>query len=160
MIKEARKLINICKVHKLKLSIAESCTGGLICSSIVSIPFASAVFDFGITTYSNESKNKFLKIPKTTLTKHGAVSKKTAELMVISLLKVSKADFCIATTGIAGPSGGTKFKPVGLVYHSFLFRNKKVIVKKNIYKGNRNEIRKRAAKYCLEKSFDIIKSSV
>lgn len=110
MNKKAKNLINICKKNKLKLSLAESCTGGMICSSLVSIPSSSLVFQCGIVSYSNTSKNKILKVPYSVLNKYGAVSKITAELMVRGLYNLSKADLCMGITGIAGPSGGTKKK--------------------------------------------------
>ena len=160
MKEKTQKFLNICIKNNLKISLAESCTGGMVSSAIVSIPLASSVFQYGLITYSNESKSKLLQVPKSILIKHGAVSKQTAESMVKGLFNLSKADFCIAITGIAGPSGGTKNKPVGLVYHSFLLKNKSPIVKKKLYLGNRNLIRKSATAYCLEKSFAIISSSI
>ena len=157
---KAQKLLTICIKNNLKISLAESCTGGMVSSEIVSIPSASSVFQYGLITYSNEAKRKLLQVPRSILIKHGAVSKQTAETMVQRLFYLSKADFCIAITGIAGPSGGTKNKPVGLVYHSFLLKNRNPIVKKKIYLGNRNLIRRSATAYCLEKSFAIISSSI
>ena len=160
MNKKAKNLINICKKNKLKLSLAESCTGGMICSSLVSIPSSSLVFQCGIVSYSNSSKNKILKVPNSVLNKYGAVSKITAELMVRGLYNLSKADLCMGITGIAGPSGGTKKKPVGLVYHSFLLKNTKLIVKKKIHLGTRSLIRKKSTDFCLEQAYNIIKLSV
>ncbi len=160
MIKKAKDLVYLCLKNNITVSVAESCTGGMLSSSIISIPKSSAVFQYGLVTYSNYSKNKFLNIPNSILLKHGAVSKETAELMVINLLKLSSTHFSAAITGIAGPSGGTNIKPVGLVYHSFLYIGKKPIIIKKIYKGNRNSIRKSATIFCLEKSFSVINSFV
>ena len=110
-----------CLIESLKsksklLAVAESCTGGLISSQITKIPGASAVFDTGVVTYSNASKMNFLNLDESLLVKYGAVSSQTAEAMVQGLLKATQADFGIAVTGIAGPSGGTIEKPNGTVY--------------------------------------------
>ena len=160
MIKKAKDLVNLCIKNNITISAAESCTGGMFSSSIVSVPKSSAIFKFGLVTYSNVSKIKFLNIPNSILLNYGAVSKETAKLMVNNLLDLSKSNFCIAITGIAGPSGGTKIKPVGLVYHGFLFKGQKPIIIKKIYGGSRNVIRKSATIFCLEKSFSIIHSFV
>ena len=160
MNKKAKNLITICIKNKLKLSLAESCTGGMVCSSLVSIPSSSLVFQCGIVSYSNTSKNKILRVPKSVLNKYGAVSKVTAELMVRGLYNLSNADLCMGITGIAGPSGGTREKPVGLVYHSFLLKNNKLIIKKKLHLGTRNQIRIKSTDYCLEEAYKIIKLSI
>jgi len=121
---------------KLKISFAESCTGGLLASSITSISGSSKIFNLGLVTYSNQAKIKFLKVNKNIIKKYGAVSYECCSAMVNNLSKISKANINIAITGIAGPNGGTKQKPVGLVYigikkgdktqiNKCLFKNKK-----------------------------------
>ena len=101
---------------KLKISFAESCTGGMLASSVTSINGASKVFNLGLITYSNQAKIKFLKINKNIIKKYGAVSHECCLAMVNNLSKISKAHINVSITGIAGPNGGTKLKPVGLVY--------------------------------------------
>ena len=155
-----KKLVSICIKKKIRINLAESCTGGLICSSIVSVANASKVFELGLITYSNEAKIKLLKIPYEILSKHGAVSRKTAYYMANGLAKYKNIDFSLAITGIAGPSGGTVQKPVGLVYFSFYLRNTKIKVEKKIFKGSRNKIREKAANYAIEKSIEIIELNI
>ena len=109
-------LIKLLTKKKLKLSTAESCTGGLLASLIASVNGASKVFNLGLITYSNQAKIKILKVNKNIIRKYGAVSKECCAAMVINLSKISKANINVSITGIAGPNGGTKQKPVGLVY--------------------------------------------
>ncbi len=154
----ANKFVTCCIKKKISVSIAESCTGGLVSSKIISIAKASKVFKYGIITYTNDSKNHFLKVPIRILKKYGAVSKEVASYMVAGLAKDSQINLSLAITGIAGPSGGSKLKPVGLVYFSFLFKNKNIIVDKKIFKGNRDKIRESAAIYALKRSIDIVNS--
>ena len=116
MKKKLIKLIYLLRKKKLKLAIAESCTGGMLSSAITSVSGSSKVFTFGLVTYSNQSKNRLLKIPKQIIKKHGAVSIQCCFSMVNNLKKISKSNIAISVTGIAGPGGGTKQKPVGLVY--------------------------------------------
>ena len=130
-----KKLILLLKRKKLKLAIAESCTGGKLASAITSVSGASKVFSMGLVTYSNEAKNCILKVPKRILKKHGAVSVQCCLAMVNNLSKISKSKVCISTTGIAGPKGGSKKKPVGLVYIGVKI-GKKVIVNKCNFKNN------------------------
>ena len=131
-----RFLIKKLTKKKLTISFAESCTGGLLASSITSISGASKVFNLGLVTYSNQSKIRVLKVNKKIITKYGAVSHECCSAMVNNLSKISKANINVSITGIAGPSGGTKNKPVGLVYigvkkgakieiNKFLFKSKK-----------------------------------
>ena len=101
---------------KLKISFAESCSGGLLASSITSISGSSKIFNLGLITYSNQAKIKFLKVNKNIIKKYGAVSHECCLAMVDNLSKISKANINVSITGIAGPNGGTKQKPVGLVY--------------------------------------------
>ena len=110
------KIVELLTKKKLTLSFAESCTGGLLASSITSISGSSKVFNMGLVTYSNKAKVKLLRVPKKTIIKYGAVSYETCLSMVKNLSKISKSNISISITGVAGPDGGTKEKPVGLVY--------------------------------------------
>ena len=111
-----KKVVSILRKKKFKLAIAESCTGGLLSSSIASISGASKVFSMGFVTYSNQAKINILKVPKKIIKKYGSVSVQCCLSMVNNLSKISKSKICISVTGIAGPKGGSKKKPVGLVY--------------------------------------------
>ena len=135
---------------KLKISFAESCTGGLLASSITSISGASKVFNIGLVTYSNQAKIRFLKVNKNIIKKYGAVSAECCEAMVKNLAKISKAQINVSVTGIAGPKGGTKNKPVGLVYIG-VKKSNRILVTKNIFKQKtRNSIQKATVKRSLE----------
>ena len=141
-----RKLIK----KKLKISFAESCTGGMLSSSISSIAGASKVFNVGLVTYSNQAKIRILKINKDIIKKYGAVSAECCEAMVKNLAKISKAQINVSVTGIAGPKGGTKNKPVGLVYIG-VKKSNRILVTKNIFKQKtRNSIQKATVKRSLE----------
>ena len=138
----AQKLVKLLSKKKLKISFAESCTGGLLSSSITSISGSSKVFTIGLVTYSNQSKISLLKVNKKTILKHGAVSYETCLSMVKNLSKISKTNISVSVTGIAGPKGGTKQKPVGLVYIG-IKRGNKTIIRKNLFKNkNRYSIQK------------------
>ena len=119
---------------KLKISFAESCTGGMLANSITSISGASKVFNLSLVTYSNHSKIQILKVNKDIINKFGAVSHECCKAMVVNLSKISKANINISITGIAGPGGGTKKKPVGLVYIG-IKKGRKIIISKNIFKS-------------------------
>ena len=135
---------------KLKISFAESCTGGMLASSITSINGASKVFDLGFITYSNQSKIKILKVNKNLIKRYGAVSAECCKAMVINLSKISKANINISVTGIAGPNGGSKKKPVGLVYIG-IKKSGKIIISKNIFKSkNRISIQKATARKAIK----------
>ena len=141
---------------KLKISFAESCTGGLLASSITSINGASKIFSLGFITYSNQAKIKILKVNKNIIKKYGAVSVENCKSMVINLSKISKANINVAVTGIAGPKGGTKKKPVGLVYIG-IKKGNKILISKNIFRSkNRVSIQKLTVK----KAFKIVDSIV
>ena len=149
MKKELIKLIYLLKKKRLKLAIAESCTGGMLSSTITSISGSSKIFTMGLVTYSNESKTSILKVPKKIIQKHGAVSIQCCLSMVNNLSKISKSKVCVSITGIAGPKGGTKQKPVGLVYIG-VKNQKKIIVSKNQFKNNdRSAIQKATVKKAL-----------
>ena len=127
---------------KLNISFAESCTGGMLANSITSIGGASKVFNLSLVTYSNKSKIQILKVNKDIINKFGAVSHECCKAMVVNLSRISKANINVSITGIAGPSGGTKKKPVGLVYIG-VKKGKKIIISKNIFKSkNRIAIQK------------------
>ena len=138
------KLIKKLKQKKLTLSSAESCTGGLVASAIVDIPGASDVFMEGFVTYSNEAKMRSLGVSAGTLKLHGAVSEETAREMAAGACLAANTDAAVSTTGIAGPGGGTKLKPVGLVYIACAL-NGSIDVKELHLKGSRTEIRNAAA---------------
>ena len=142
MKKSAQKLVKLLSKKKLKISFAESCTGGLLSSSITSISGSSKVFTIGLVTYSNQAKIRLLKVNKRTILKHGAVSYETCLSMVKNLSKISKTNISVSVTGVAGPKGGTKQKPVGLVYIG-IKRGNKTIIRKNLFKNkNRYSIQK------------------
>ena len=130
----SKKLINLLKKKKLKISFAESCTGGLLSSIITSNAGSSKVFDLGLVTYSNQAKQKILKVPSKIIKKYGAVSVQCCLSMVNNLSKISKSQINISITGIAGPKGGTRKKPVGLVFIGLKFR-KKIFVNKYLFKN-------------------------
>ena len=111
-----KKVVLTLQRKKIKISIAESCTGGMLSSAITSVSGSSKVFLMGLVTYSNQAKINILKVPKKIIQKHGAVSVQCCLSMVNNLSKISKSKLCISVTGIAGPKGGSKQKPVGLVY--------------------------------------------
>ena len=134
----ANKVVKKLIKKKLKVSFAESCTGGLLSSSITSISGSSKVFNLGLITYSNKAKVDILKVPNKIIKRYGAVSKECCLSMVKNLSKISKANISISITGIAGPNGGTKLKPVGLVYIG-VKKGNKIITKKNLFK-NKNRI--------------------
>ena len=130
------KILKLLTKKRLTLSIAESCTGGLLASSITSFSGSSRVFNMGLVTYSNNAKVKLLKVPKKTITNYGAVSYETCLSMVKNLSKISRSNISISITGVAGPNGGTKEKPVGLVYVG-LKKGSKTIIKKNLFKSKK-----------------------
>lgn len=112
----ARRLLDLCRARGLKIATAESCTGGLVAATLTDIAGSSDVVDRGFVTYSNAAKEAMLGVPAATLKRHGAVSAETAAAMATGALRASQADLSVAITGVAGPGGGSKEKPVGLVY--------------------------------------------
>ena len=144
-----RSLIKLLTKKKLKISFAESCTGGLLASNVTSIDGASKVFNLGLVTYSNQAKIKVLKVNKKIIKKYGAVSYECCLAMVENLSKISKANINVSITGIAGPKGGTKQKPIGLVYIG-VKRANKTNVYKYLFKGKtRSLIQKATVKKAL-----------
>ena len=150
------KIVKLLIKKKLTVSFAESCTGGLLASSITSISGSSKVFNMGLVTYSNNAKVKLLQVPKKTITKYGAVSHETCLSMVKNLSKISKANISISITGVAGPNGGTKEKPVGLVYIG-LKKGSKIIIRKNLFK---NKKRISIQKKTVNETLKIIKTMI
>ena len=151
-----KKLVKILDKKKLKIAFAESCTGGMLASEMTSISGASKVFGLGLVTYSNQAKISVLKVNKSIIQKYGAVSPKCCEAMVKNLAKISKAQINVSITGIAGPNGGTKSKPVGLVYIG-VKKDKKLLITKNLFKyKNRKAIQNATVKRTLE----IIRSTI
>ena len=142
MKKLSQKVVKLLNKKRLKISFAESCTGGLLSSSITSISGSSKVFTLGLVTYSNQAKTNILKVPKKIIMKHGAVSYETCLSMVKNLYKISKTNISISITGVAGPNGGTKQKPVGLVFIG-VKKGNKTLVKKFLFKNRtRNSIQR------------------
>ena len=149
-------LIKKLNKKKLKISFAESCTGGLLANTITSISGASKVFNMGFITYSNQAKVKILKISKNIIIKYGAVSPECCKAMVVNLSKISKANINVSITGIAGPNGGTKKKPVGLVYIG-IKKGNKIIIIKNLFKSKK---RKSIQKSTVKKAIKFVNSLI
>lgn len=145
----AQSVIDILKEKNLTLSTAESCTGGMIGELITSVSGASEVYGFGFITYANEAKEQILGVKHETLEKFGAVSEETAREMALGAKRVSGSDISVSVTGIAGPGGGTKEKPVGLVYTAICCNNK-VEVTKLLLKGDRESVRKQTVEKVFE----------
>ena len=142
MKKLSKKIVSLLTKKNMNISFAESCTGGLLASSITSISGSSKVFTLGLVTYSNNAKINILKVPKNIISRHGAVSYQTCMHMVKNLNKISKTNISVSITGVAGPNGGTKKKPVGLVYIG-LKKGNKLVVKKYFFKNkNRQQIQR------------------
>ena len=145
-----KSLIKILTKKKLKISFAESCTGGLLASSITSNSGASKVFNLGFVTYSNQAKIKVLKVNKSIIRKYGAVSHECCYAMVKNLSRISKANINVSITGIAGPNGGSKQKPVGLVYIG-VKKGNKIEINKFFFKSKkRSSIQKATVKKALD----------
>ena len=149
-------LVKILIKKKLKISFAVSCTGGMLAISITAVSGSSKVFNLGLITYSNQAKIKILRVNKNIISKYGAVSYECCKAMVINLSKISKANINVSITGIAGPNGGTKSKPVGLVYIGVKKKNK-MIINKNIFKSNN---RKSIQMKTVKKAFKIVNSII
>ena len=140
-----KKVIKKLLKKNITVSVAESCTGGLVISNIISEAGVSKIFHMGLITYSNKAKSDLLKINPNKLKKIGSVSNQTAALMAINLQKISKSKLCISSTGIAGPSGGSKNKPVGLVYVGIKFKKNIIVIEKK-FKGSRKQIQQKTVK--------------
>ena len=152
-----KNIIRKLSQKKLSISLVESCTGGMLSSAFTSLAGSSKVFKMGLVTYSNQSKNVLLKVPKKTIEKHGAVSVQCCFSMVNNLSKISKSNIAVSVTGIAGPKGGSKKKPVGLVYIG-LKRANKIKIHRFVFKNRgRTNIQKSAVKKALELILRILK---
>ena len=151
----SKKIINKLIIKNISVSTAESCTGGLLAYNFVKNRDSSKVFKGGYITYSNEMKIKELKVTKGSLKKNGAVSYQVAEEMIEGLYKKNKTKICISTTGIAGPSGSTKNKPVGLIYIGIRINKKNIVIKKN-FKGTRIQIQKKCVNFILKYLYKLI----
>jgi len=152
-----KKIINKLIKKKIKISIAESCTGGMLSSAITSVSGSSKIFNLGLIVYSNKSKINILKISKNIIEKYGAVSKQVCLQMVKNLNSIAKTNISISITGIAGPSGGTKKKPIGLVYIGIKKRNKILIYKFQFRNKGRTYIQRSAVNKSLNLIFSILK---
>ena len=140
----SKKVINLLRKKKLKISFAESCTGGMLASSITAIRGSSKIFTLGLITYSNQSKINILKVRRNIIIKHGAVSYETCLSMVKNLSLMSKTHISVSITGVAGPGGGTKSKPVGLVYIG-VKKGKKILIKKYLFKSKKRKAIQRSS---------------
>jgi len=152
-----QKVFTLLKKRKLKISFAESCTGGLLSSAISSVNGSSKVFEMGLVTYSNQAKTKVLKVNKNIIKKFGTVSIQCCLAMVNNLSKISKSKVCVSITGIAGPKGGSKQKPVGLVYIGIKVRKKVIVNKCNFKNKGRTYIQRQTVKKSLNLLFKLVK---
>ena len=152
-----KKIINLLRRKKIKISVAESCTGGMLSSALTSVSGSSKTFNLGLITYSNSSKIKLLNVSKKIIKKYGAVSEQVCTSMLKNLNKIGNTDLSVAITGIAGPSGGTKSKPVGFVYIG-IKKNNKINIKKYLFKNKgRSYIQKAAVNKCLKLILSVLK---
>ena len=142
------QVVALMREKNLTLAVAESCTGGMLSSRIIDVAGVSDVYKAGFVTYANEAKQKLIGVKEETLAQYGAVSEQTAKEMVLGALEAAEADMAVATTGIAGPGGGTKEKPVGLVYIA-CGNAENIVVEKCMFNGTRSEIRQASVEYAL-----------
>ena len=153
-----KKIIALIKRKKMKLAIAESCTGGMLSSAITSVSGSSKVFTMGLVAYSNQAKTSILKVPRKIIKKYGAVSVQCCLAMVNNLSKISNSKVCVSVTGIAGPKGGSKKKPVGLVYIGIKVRKKVAINKCNFKNRGRVYVQRQTVKKSLNLLLNLINS--
>ena len=152
-----KKIISLIKRKKMKLAIVESCTGGMLSSAITSVSGSSKVFNLGLVTYSNQAKTSILKVPQKIIKKYGAVSVQCCLAMVNNLSKISNSKACVSITGIAGPKGGSKQKPVGLVYIGIKIGKKVMVNKCNFKNKGRVFIQKQTVKKTINLLTQLIK---
>ncbi len=145
------------KLHQKKLSLvsAESCTGGWLAKQITDLSGSSAIFDRGFITYSNDSKQQMLGVQKNTIDGFGAVSENVVKEMVVGALENSNADISVAISGVAGPDGGTKDKPVGMVCFGFMLRGQTPLAMTEVFDGNRDNIRALAVDFALAEIYEL-----
>jgi len=156
MKKISQRIVRLLKKKNLKISFAESCTGGMLSSAITSVSGSSKVFSMGLVTYSNKAKVDILKVPKKIIEKYGAVSMQCCLSMVNNLSKISKSNLCASITGVAGPNGGSKKKPIGQVYIAIKNNNKINLIKCLFKNKGRGYIQKAT----VNKSLKLILSSI
>lgn len=157
MFKNTKQIIDLLIKKKITLSVAESCTGGMLAQEITSISGSSRVFKFGVITYSNNAKIKYLKVPSKIIKRYGAVSEECCYSMLKNLSKISKTNINIVTTGIAGPTGGSKLKPIGLVYIGVKNKKKIMIGKCRFKNKGRTYIQKATVRKTLDLVLKLIK---
>ncbi len=151
LLDQAKSLLDACRARKLKIALAESCTGGLIAVALTEIPGASDVFERGFVTYSNEAKRDLLGVPREVLAEFGAVSEQAVEAMALGALENSRAHVALSVSGVAGPDGGTADKPVGTVFFALARDDRPTKIARKNFPSNlcRAEIRERAAEFGL-----------
>ena len=149
--KAAKRILDLCRSRNLRVATAESCTGGLVAAALTEIAGSSDVVDRGFVTYSNAAKEAMLGVPAATLERYGAVSAETAAAMAAGAIRNSQADLSVSITGIAGPGGGSKEKPVGLVYFAAAGRDGRSLAQRRLYgKIGRRRVRLRSVAQALE----------
>ncbi len=149
MTKKVQKVAKFLQKNNVKVATAESCTGGWVAKVLTDLPGSSAYFDRGFVTYSNQAKQEMLGVSKDTLDTHGAVSEQVVAEMVAGALKKSSADIAIAISGIAGPTGGSKEKPVGTVCFAWQLKGEEALTQTMLFDGNRDNIRKQSVEFIL-----------
>lgn len=154
----AKEVLNSAKAARKRIVTAESCTGGLIASCLTAPPGSSSVIEGGFITYSNESKSRLLGVPRDALASHGAVSDIVASAMAEGALAQAGADIAVSVTGIAGPEGGSKEKPVGLVFMALAQTDTDAVVKRYIFAGTRTDVRRAAVGAALELLLSTLKA--
>lgn len=152
----AEKLVNLLIEKKLHITTAESCTGGMVASRIVDVANASKVFNVAYVTYANEAKEKYLKVDSKTIEKYGVVSEEVTKQMALGALKEANADISIVTSGIAGPTGGTEYKPVGMVCFGVGIKGNAYTSTKYFGNIGRNKVRSMATEYIIDFALDLI----
>ena len=150
-----KNILEVLIKNNISISVVESCTGGNLSIFFTNKSGISKIFNMGLVTYSNYSKNKILNIPLHKIKKYGSVSKEIAYLMSKNLSKISDSKLCISTTGIAGPSGGSILKPIGLVFIGFTIKNKTTVFKKK-FSGSRKKIQNDTVNFCIKKINELI----
>lgn len=154
------ELVELLIKNNLKITTAESCTGGLVCATLINVAGASSVINEAYVTYANKSKHKLLKVKNKSIKNYGVVSEEVAREMAFGAKKRAKADVAISTSGIAGPGGGTPQKPVGMVCFGFVFKNKCVTVTKYFGDIGRNKVREESLKFAISYMIEFIKEEV